>query len=96
MALKTKCFSKGIFTRFRLKHKHFNKNTLAKQAVFQRCSVKKVFLENSQNSQENTCARVSISLKLQASSLQLYQKETLAQAFSCEFCKASKSVKYKY
>ena len=29
------------------------------EAVFPRCSVKKVFLEVSQNSQENTCARVS-------------------------------------
>ena len=28
------------------------------EAVVQRCSVKKVFLEMSQNSQENTCARV--------------------------------------
>ena len=29
------------------------------EAVAQRCSVKKVFLEVSQNSQKNTCARVS-------------------------------------
>ena len=29
------------------------------EAVVQRCSVKKLFLEISQNSQENTCARVS-------------------------------------
>ena len=28
------------------------------EAVAQRCSLKKVFLEISQNSQENTCARV--------------------------------------
>ena len=28
------------------------------EAVVQRCSVKKVFLEISKNSQENTCARV--------------------------------------
>ena len=28
------------------------------EAVAQRCSVKKVFLEISQNSQENTCARI--------------------------------------
>ena len=32
----------------------------------QRCSVKRVFLEISQNSQENTCARVSFLIKLQA------------------------------
>ena len=32
--------------------------TVATEAVVRRCSVKKVFLEISQNSQENTCARV--------------------------------------
>ena len=42
------------------------------EAVARRCSVKKVFLESSQNSQENTCARVSFLIKLQASGLQLY------------------------
>ena len=36
------------------------------KAVVQRCSIKKVFLEISQNSQENTCARVSFLIKLQA------------------------------
>ena len=36
------------------------------EAVVQRCSVKKVFLEISQNSQENACARVSFLIKLQA------------------------------
>ena len=34
------------------------------EAVARRCSVKKVFLEISQNSQENTCARVSFLIKL--------------------------------
>ena len=33
------------------------------KAVVQRCSVKKMFLEISRNSQENTCARESISLR---------------------------------
>ena len=33
---------------------------IGSEAVAQRCSVKKVFLEISQNSQENTCARVSV------------------------------------
>ena len=37
---------------------------------------KKVFFKVSQNSQENTCARVSFLIKLQA----------LTQVFSCEFC----------
>ena len=37
------------------------------EAVVQRCSVKRVFSEISQNPQENTCARVSFLIKLQAS-----------------------------
>ena len=36
------------------------------EAVVQRCSVKKVFLETSQNSQENTCARISFLITCQA------------------------------
>ena len=36
------------------------------------CSVKKVFLEILQNSQENNCARASILIKLQAWNLELY------------------------
>ena len=41
---------------------------VATEALVQRCSVKKVFLEISQNSQENTCCtRVSFLLKLQPS-----------------------------
>ena len=39
------------------------------EAVTQRCSLKKMFLEISQNSQGNTCARVSFLIKLQASGL---------------------------
>ena len=34
--------------------------------------LKRVFLEISQNSEENTCARVSFLIKLQALGLQLY------------------------
>ena len=51
------------------------------EAVVQKCSVKKVFLEISQNSQENTCARDSFLIKLQAWGF--IKKETLAQVFSC-------------
>ena len=54
--------------------------------------VKKLFLETSQNSQENNCTRVSFLMKLPAWGLQLcIKKETLAQAFSCEFCGISKN-----
>ena len=39
------------------------------EAVVQSCSVEKVILEISQNSQENTCAKVSFLTELQASGL---------------------------
>ena len=48
------------------------------EADVRRCSVRKVFLEISQNSQENTYARV-------------YFFKTLTQVFLCEFCKISKN-----
>ena len=35
------------------------KKTVSQEAVAQRCSVKKSVLRNLENSQENTCARVS-------------------------------------
>ena len=43
-----------------------------REAVVQRCSVQKVFLKISQNSQENTRARVYFLIKLQTLGLQLY------------------------
>ena len=52
------------------------------QAVAQRCSIKKVFLEISQNSKEKTCARVSFLITLQADTI--FKKETLAKVFSCD------------
>ena len=42
------------------------------EALVGRCSIKKVFLEISQNSQENSCARDSFLIKFQALGLQLY------------------------
>ena len=56
-----------------------------------------------QNSQENTCVRVSPLIKLQVSACKFIKKETLASAcnfnkkvtlapvFSCEFCEISKN-----
>ena len=55
------------------------------EAVAQRCSVKKVFLEMSQNSQENTCARVFFN-KVAGLGCNFIEKETLAQMLSCEVC----------
>ena len=44
------------------------------KAVVRKCSVKKVLLKISQNPHENTCARVSFLIKLQALDFQLYLK----------------------
>ena len=52
------------------------------EAVVRRCSLKKVLLEISQNSQENMC---------QSLFFNKVEKETLAQLFSCEFCENSKN-----
>ena len=57
------------------------------EVVVQKCSVKKVFLKISQNSQENTCVRVFFLIKLQACNF--IAKETLAQLFSCEIVEVS-------
>ena len=66
------------------------------KAVVQKCSVKKMFLQISQNSQENTCARVSFLITLQASGCNFIKKEALAQALFLEFCEISKNtVSYK-
>ena len=63
------------------------------EAVVQRCSVKKVFLEISQNSQENTCARVFFNkvAGLRPYACNFIKNETLAQMFSYEFCEISKT-----
>ena len=47
-------------------------NLVFTEAVVQRWSVEKVFLEISQNSQQTTCARASFLIKLQPLGLQLY------------------------
>ena len=45
----------------------------------------KVFLKILQNSQENSSARVSLLIKLQAKACNFIKKGTLAKVFSCEF-----------
>ena len=54
-----------------------------------------VFLEISQNSQENTYGRVSFLIKSQASACNFMKKETLAPMFSCKFCEISKNTFFK-
>ena len=48
-------------------------------------------LKSFANSQENTCARVSFIIKLQAEACNFIKKETLAHVFSCEFCQIFKN-----
>ena len=50
-----------------------------------------MFLEISQNSQENPCARLSFLIKLQASACSFIIRETQAQVFSLDFCEISKN-----
>ena len=83
--------------------KYFYFSIQHSEAVVQMCSVKKVFLEIAQNSQENTCTTASFLIKLQAWGQSLFFnkvaglrpatlfKKPLAQVFSCEFCGISKN-----
>ena len=50
-----------------------------------------MFLEISQNSQENICARISFLIKLQSEACNFIKKETLAQLFSSLFCEISRN-----
>ena len=56
--------------------------------------MKKMFLENLQNLQENACARVSFLIRLQApdpTPAPLLKKNTLTQVLSCEISKNTSS-----
>ena len=65
LAQEASCLSSSIYLQPKTKLKKSFKNI--PEAVAQTCTVKKVFLEVSQNSQENTCGRGSILIELQAS-----------------------------
>ena len=70
------CISNLLMTLFHPNFLILNKFCYLKliviKAVVQRCSVRKVLSETSQNSQENTCARASFLIKLQASRALFY------------------------
>ena len=61
------------------------------EAVVRRCSVKKLFLEISQKSQENTCARVPFLIKLQAPPATLLKKRLWHRSFPVNFAKLSRT-----
>ena len=60
---------------------------ICSEAVVQRCSVKKIFLKISQNSPENTFARVSFLIKLQAAPVTLLKKRHWRRCFPVNFAK---------
>ena len=66
-----------------IRHLNLHKNSKLPltEAVAQKCFVKKVFLKISQNSQENTYARVSFLIRLQASGLPVNFAKLLRPAF---------------
>ena len=51
------------------------------EAAAHKCSLEKVYFEISQNSQENTCARVSFLMKLQVKANNFIKKETDTDVF---------------
>ena len=61
------------------------------EVVVWRCSVEKVFLGISRNSQETTCASLFFNnvAGLRPKACNFIKKETLAQVFSCEFYEIS-------
>ena len=61
------CSNKDDFYIISEHRNSFNGKVKKLKAVAKQCSVKRVFLEITQNSQENTCGRVSFLTKLQVS-----------------------------
>ena len=61
-------------------------NSSIYRSSHRRCSVKKVFLEISRNSQENTCTRVSFLIKLKAPAA-LLKKRLWQKCFPVNFVK---------
>ena len=61
--------------------------TLPEAVSRQTCSVKKMFLEISQNWRKNTCYRVSFFIKLQAQAATLLKKRLCHRCFSVNFVK---------
>ena len=56
------------------------------ETATRRCSVKKVFLKISQNSEKNTCVRLSFLISCRPKACNFIKKETPTQVFFCNFC----------
>ena len=88
ISITMQCFTQKSFLPYFLASEATHQSLV--RSSHRRCFVRKVFLEILENSQENTCARVSFLIKLQASACNFIKKETLAQLFCCESCKIYK------
>ena len=83
--IQSKPFRKKIIC-FIMQSQIFQNKCVFREVVVRRCSVEKIFLKISQNSKENTCARIS-----RPQACNFIKKETLAQVLSFEFCKISQN-----
>ena len=80
--------SRRLLLYFEKYHPRRFKNISQFRSSRQRCSINTVFLKISQNSQENTCARVSFLIKLQASQpATLLKKRLWHRCFPVNFAK---------
>ena len=61
------------------------------RSCHRRCSIKKVFLKISQNSQEKTCSKVSFLVKFQASACNYIKKKLPHRCFPANFAKLLRS-----
>ena len=88
MKLPLKMISLKIYTFFLLCSHYLSNFHVLEAAIYflkkAAYSIKKMFLEISQNSQENTCAGISLLIKLQAEHCNFIKKEILTQVFSSE------------
>ena len=82
-----KVLQTNILVRIYYYHSFTLMTSLMKEAVVRRCSVKKVFLQVSQNSQENTCARVSFNKVAGLSPATLLKKRLWHRCFPVDFVK---------
>ena len=81
----TSCVYNRLFSNFYTVYNFFSIKSFFLETVSQRCSVKKVFLEISKNSQESACARVCFLIKLQAKNISSYRTPPMAASvFSVE------------
>ena len=81
-----------VFRGYRNEPVAWNRLMTFPRCNLQRSSIKKVFLEIWQNSQESTCARASFNKVAGMRPANVIVKETLAQGYSSKFCEIFKNI----